>query len=258
LTYTHVLDVGLFRILATAYSKEINNIMTNGLGYTTMTKQLFLGVFKKAWATSFTTENIKRAWEKAGIWPINGEIVLSRLSSQYQDQVNKAIRPISIPESSIQLRRITRDVSRVPAPQKVDYLCDIAEELFAQHEIDQITITGLIESLKLEKVKRKRGKALNLLGESSSSTEIYTPGKVTKARNFLANQESEKAEEEAQKEARKVENQLRRKRPQYEKEERAQERELRREAKLEMEAERRAAIEAKKAAQQEKKANAEA
>ena len=42
-----------------------------------------------------------------------------------------------------------------------------------------------MEALDLEKDKRKKGRRLNLAGEESSGVEIYTPGKVVKAREYM-------------------------------------------------------------------------
>jgi dsDNA-specific endonuclease/ATPase MutS2 len=78
-----------------------------------------------------------------------------------------------------------------------------------------------VESLALEKDKRKKGRRLNLCGEESAGVEIYTPGKVVQAREYMeAKDAKEQAEHEA-KEARKVQraaNGLIRKQKQAEKE----------------------------------------
>jgi hypothetical protein len=42
-----------------------------------------------------------------------------------------------------------------------------------------------VESLALEKNKRKRGRRLNLCGEESSGVEIYSPGKVVQAKEYM-------------------------------------------------------------------------
>ena len=42
-----------------------------------------------------------------------------------------------------------------------------------------------MEALALKKDKRKKGRRLNLCGEESSSVEIYTPGKVVAAREYM-------------------------------------------------------------------------
>jgi hypothetical protein len=52
-----------------------------------------------------------------------------------------------------------------------------------------------VESLALEKDKRKKGRRLNLCGEESSGVDIYTPGKVVRAREYMEAKDAEDAEE---------------------------------------------------------------
>jgi hypothetical protein len=42
-----------------------------------------------------------------------------------------------------------------------------------------------MEALALEKDKCKKGQRLNLCGEESSGVEIYSPGKVVQAREYM-------------------------------------------------------------------------
>jgi hypothetical protein len=48
----------MFQALVTAYSKELDALMDNGLGHVSMLKRFFYKFFKKAWDISFTEENI--------------------------------------------------------------------------------------------------------------------------------------------------------------------------------------------------------
>ena len=82
------LDVVLFGLLSTAYSNELNSFINKGLGITAMKKRHFLSLFRSAWQKSFTEDNIKRAFEKPGIWPYNPALVLSVIT-----------RPITPPEA---------------------------------------------------------------------------------------------------------------------------------------------------------------
>ena len=61
-----------------------------------------------------------------------------------------------------------------------------------------------MEALDLEKDKRKKGRRLNLAGEESSGVEIYTPGKVVKAREYIEAKDAQEQAELEAKEARKV------------------------------------------------------
>jgi hypothetical protein len=49
-----------------------------------------------------------------------------------------------------------------------------------------------VESLALEKDKRKKGWKLNLCGKESSGVEIYSPDKVVDAREYMAEKDAKK------------------------------------------------------------------
>jgi hypothetical protein len=61
-----------------------------------------------------------------------------------------------------------------------------------------------VESLALEKDKRKKGWKLNLCGKESSGVEIYSPSKVVNAREYMAEKDTKEQTELEAKEAQKV------------------------------------------------------
>jgi hypothetical protein len=61
-----------------------------------------------------------------------------------------------------------------------------------------------VESLALEKDKRKKGRKLNLYSKESSGIKIYSPGKVVDAREYMAEKNAKEQAELEAKEARKV------------------------------------------------------
>jgi hypothetical protein len=61
-----------------------------------------------------------------------------------------------------------------------------------------------VESLALKKDKHKKGRRLNLCREESSGVEIYTPGKVVRAREYMEAKDAEEQAEREAKEAQKV------------------------------------------------------
>jgi glucan-binding YG repeat protein len=61
-----------------------------------------------------------------------------------------------------------------------------------------------VESLALEKDKRKKGRRLNLCSEESAGVEIYSPSKVVKAREYMAEKDAKEEAKNKAKEARKV------------------------------------------------------
>jgi hypothetical protein len=99
------LDVSLFSPLATAYTKELNNLLFASTGYTSMSKRMFYGLFKVAWTYAFTTKNIKSAFEKTGIWPFNPEIVMSVIRPPVQIVQEHEIKEVKTPMTCRAVRR---------------------------------------------------------------------------------------------------------------------------------------------------------
>jgi len=53
-----LLDVSLFSLLLTAYTKQLNNLMFNSLEIVLMTKRFFYLLFQAAFNKAFTQKNI--------------------------------------------------------------------------------------------------------------------------------------------------------------------------------------------------------
>ena len=65
------LDVVIFSPLVAAYSTELLEYMSKSLGFTAIAKGDFYRLFYKAWGSSFTEKNIKKAFEATGIAPLD-------------------------------------------------------------------------------------------------------------------------------------------------------------------------------------------
>jgi hypothetical protein len=95
-------------------------------------------------------------------------------------------------------------MNRSPTARKLNRIFKSATVLAAQVSILQKENKGLVESLALEKDKRKKGRKLNLCGKESSGVEIYFPSKVVDAREYMAEKDAKEQAELKAKEARKV------------------------------------------------------
>ena len=60
----------------------------------------------------------------------------------------------------------------------------VIERLTAERSINKHVINGLLEALKQEKKRRKRGKRLNLLGEEDSGAQFFSPTRIQAAREY--------------------------------------------------------------------------
>ena len=80
------------------------------------------------------------------------------------------------------IRHIYRAYKFKPAKSWLSKILRVNERLAAEHSIDQHVIRGLMEALKHEKKRRRRGKRLNLLGQEESGPQFFSLTKVQAAR----------------------------------------------------------------------------
>jgi hypothetical protein len=182
------LNISLFSPLATAYQKQLSNLMHSSLGFVSMLKRLFYPMFREAWHEAFNKINILKAFAKTGIWPQDPSKVLDTIRKPCPQQPSTPIQSsserIQTPKTAKAIRR-THQAYRRNREEPV--LCKIMQaniQLTAQVSIQQHIIKGLTGALKLEKKKRQRGKALNLVGEEDTGPQFYSPSRIARAQEF--------------------------------------------------------------------------
>ena len=153
-----------------------------------MSKRTFWSVFLPAWRQAFTVENIVSGFSKTGIFPYNSSIILDKImkkpvnNNSIMLRIPKSCYAVCIAHRVYKFKREELDLSRIFRSY---------EGLAVQHVIDQHVINGLIEALKHERKRRRRGKRLNLLGEEDSGPQFFSPIKVQAARDFQALKEED-------------------------------------------------------------------
>ena len=211
------LDVGLFQPLSTAYSVALNRVIYESQSFTSMTKRLFWTVFKEAWEAAFTVENIKKAWAKAGIYPIDSSKTVDMITPKTKPE--KLLENPPTPMTCRSVRRVIRAQNTEPA-KCLQILVRSVERLATQHEIDNHVNKGLRRALVIEKQKRKKTKRLNLLGEEDSGPQLFSPSRVQAAKAFQAQKEAVEEEKKtavAEKKAQAVANKLQKEKDKQEK-----------------------------------------
>ncbi|KAH9203125.1 hypothetical protein DL95DRAFT_399660, partial [Leptodontidium sp. 2 PMI_412] len=141
--------------------------MHKSLGMVAMSKRFFYDMFKKAWAVSFTPENIINAFAKPGIWPINSEPVLARIRRPAPKPKTPSGK-VKTPLTTKRIRQFTIQFQRSPSKLRAEKGSKALLTLAAENSILKHENLGLRESIIKENQKRKRGKRLNLAGEESS------------------------------------------------------------------------------------------
>jgi hypothetical protein len=101
-----------------------------------------------------------------------------------------------------------------PTKKKLELIFNSNQQLASQVSIGNHIITGLRIAFQTEKKKRQRGKRLNLIGEESSGSQWFSPGRINKAIDYQARKETE---EEAEKQV-KLDNKARKAKEKEEKE----------------------------------------
>jgi hypothetical protein len=71
------LDVGIFSPLSTAYSNEIDHLIQSSQGFSRVTKRSFWAMFRTAWKTALSFENIRSAFASTAVYPLGPEKILN-------------------------------------------------------------------------------------------------------------------------------------------------------------------------------------
>ena len=184
-----LLDVSLFSPLATAYTHELNNLMFISTGSVSMSKRMFYGLFKVAWAKAFTKKNITSAFAKTGIWPFDPEVMMAKIRKPIQSLVENEIKEVKTPMTCRGVRRAQQAYEAEPTRQNLEVIFRATSRLAAQCSIQLHENLGLRKALTIEQKKRQRGKRLNLLGEEDSGPQVFTPSRVALAKAYQASKE---------------------------------------------------------------------
>ena len=187
----------MFSPLATYYSQAIDKLLSESQGLVRLTKRDFWPLFYEAWEKAFRAQNVRSAWEAAGLYPLNPKRVISTVVRQQTppSKQQTQLQSYKTPGSTRSLRRTFR---RLQEEGKIHpdaaILLHVGEKFAADRDIIRHENIGLRKAVLYEKKKRKRGKAMHLYdeGETEGQARFFSPTKVARARERTA------AAEEAQ------------------------------------------------------------
>ena len=192
------LDVGLFSPLAQHYSHELDAVMRNSLGITSITKHIFWPIFYSAWQKSFMTENVQSAFEATGIFPLNPSRVLGVLNPPSHTSQKPSSSHPKTPVTFKSFRYAIRAQKKATSAEGLERIGDGFAKVITERDLYKVTVEQPTQALLMEKKKKQRGKRLNLLGEEDKKPQIFTPTKTRAAlaRNAEIEQEEEQKKEE--------------------------------------------------------------
>ena len=128
-----------------------------------------------AWLKSFTLANIQGGFAKTGIWPFSLAIVLDTIKRRPETPLPTEDSPSKLPPTPLTSKSICWSQKAYKAnltKENLDIILWSQQRLAAQHEIDKHIKLGLLETLKIKKKRRARGKRLNLVGKEASGAEL--------------------------------------------------------------------------------------
>ena len=197
------LDVSLFSPSAKRYSQELDTVMRNSLGITSITKQIFWSLFYSAWQKSFTTENIQSAFKVTGIFPIDSSYVLDTLNPPQTPQRSAPVQA-KTPVTFISFRYAIRMQKKEPSTERLKKIEDGFAKVITERDLDRATVGQLTTALVVEKKKKQQGKRLNLLGEEDVGPQVFTPTaiQIAQTRKAVREEEEEQKKEENKKKRR--------------------------------------------------------
>jgi len=222
------LDVVIFSPLATAYSNALDGFLRDSLGFTYMTKRHFWRLFAASWDKALTEENITKAFESPGIWPVNGSKVLDILRTGLKTPDNDSdTQPRKrTPTGVLDLRRTVKMIRKkaMEVTEEMELVIKASEKLAFEKEILEHDNMRLKQAAALEKTRRKRGKPMGLFEpDCPGQAQFFSPSKIAAVRERLKAREEENERQRKEKEERQLQKAI-------EREERAQEAQERREA----------------------------
>jgi hypothetical protein len=179
--------------------------MIKGTGQVSMSKALFYSLFQPAWEAAFTEEKIQHAWQKAGLWPINADKILSQVTRPSPIPIIRDPDQLKTPRSSKSIRHFQKAYLTSPCSIKRKKLFKTNETLAAELAILQHENKGLRYAIEQQKKKGKKNKRLNLVGEDAGLPVCYSPATITRARRLQEEKEAEEAEKAHEKEVKKQE-----------------------------------------------------
>jgi hypothetical protein len=115
------LDVSLFSPLATRYSQQLERFNQQSLGISKVSKRDFFRLFEPAFEQAFTAVNIQSAFAKTGVYPLNSEVVVSKLPSASSTRPTTATssdnaNPVKRVKKQVRfIDQFTRKVKKEPA-----------------------------------------------------------------------------------------------------------------------------------------------
>ena len=196
------LDVGIFAPLGNAYSSELDKLIQSSCGYSRVTKRMFWSLFREAWRSALTLENIRSGLATPGIYPLDASKVLNILEAKTPSPpASDTEARWNTPGSVRAVRRTIRAISKEEGylSQPVELIMKASEKLAVKNEILEHQNKSLHQALIGGKKRRTRSKPIGLIDKDNPGrAQFFSPSKVEAARQRAQEVEAEKEQEKAE------------------------------------------------------------
>ena len=148
------LDVGIFSPLSTAYSNQIDHLIQSSQGFSRVTKRSFWSMFRTAWKTTLSFENIGSAFAATAVYPLCPEKVINQLKRKtpspiQSDSESKKITPGSVRGARRAVKAIRSETTDIA--EGLGLMIRASEKLAIKNDILEHEILGLRTALADEK-----------------------------------------------------------------------------------------------------------
>lgn len=108
------MDVGVYGPYQQHYGRAFDDFFIASYGLIRVTKANFYSLLRQAREKTFVSRTIASAWEKAGIYPFNRDVILAKLSVQETEDKS------SVTQVDAQLQGESEDALLAKAPSNVE------------------------------------------------------------------------------------------------------------------------------------------
>ena len=130
------LDVSCFAPLATCYIQNLEWFTINSEGFTKLQKKELFRSFFPAWHEAFTQENVASSWRKAGLFPLDTDVVLNQIrapkqAKHWQPVASRQLSgspPICFDSPTVN-RRLRKMISRAVDKKPQKWMTQLTEEV---------------------------------------------------------------------------------------------------------------------------------
>jgi len=190
------LDVSLFSPLSTYYSQRLDDWMMAGRGFAQIDRHHFYKLFKPAYDQAFSEANIRSAFRKTGIHPLDPEVVLRTLSTKpaaSSTTMTSSSDSTSLTATSECLPRRSNTPGCATSTFEYRALLRAYQKSVAESTLKDIEIEGLKTLLADKKARKPRKKApLDEIRDKEEGGALFlSPTKFAAARELQAERERE-------------------------------------------------------------------